>query len=365
MENSFAALKKLASRKGFLTLGDILDHADERNLNLVEMERLSGRLHDERLLVLDEEPKILDPGTKLDQVTNRSQFDYGALFRRVCTDVPQLGHYIKLVRSIPPPRSGEEKQLIRQAQNGNPYAYERLIQMFLKVVLRIAYTYVERYGFPVEETIQDGNEGLIIAIAKYDDKPYHRFSAYAPWWITQNIVRKAQGLWADLYIPAYVKDDLMKITRCIGARALIEEKGDYLDFISIEELHEQTAIPQSRFKKIQYLLMEPQSVGLLNNVSKEGLHERIVENSILNHLFLKRLANKLLPQFSGRDQMIFTMRFGLNGSLPMTLQEIGDELGLTRERVRQVIAKSIRFIRSSSEVRQIYPRRFAPESHLS
>lgn len=344
MKEILDELRLKSREQGFVTFDEILEIADRFALDLKSVEIITGELLDEKIIVLEEQP-AQNPIVETDASDyDRSQIDYDIIFDEVLSIAPQLSGYVRSVKNIPSPKPGEEHYLITSAQDGNPYATTRLIKMFLKVVVRIALSFHKRYGMPLEDTIQDGNAGLIIAIEKFENKPGRRFSSYAPWWIQQNIQRNSRGLWLNVYTPYHVKDELFKISKFVGPAVLQATRDSLTNFVSIDELAERTCIDRDKIQKYLFLFRDPYSVEDIPNYSTEAAWERCLEKDIAsdNYMssFLLSITNGELSNcLTERERHILQLRSGLPAMEPMTLQEIGDELGLSRERVRQILSQ--------------------------
>lgn len=344
MEDILDTLRKKSKEQGYITFDQILDITDTAGLDLSSVEHITGRLIDEEIVVLENKP-IQETGkaiSEFDDVYDKSQIDYEEVFSEVLRIAPQLATYISIIRGIRPPRKGEEKRLISLAQDGNAYASIRLTRMFLKVVIRIALNYHKRYGMPLEDTIQAGNLGLIISIKKYKRKPGRKFSHYAPWWIQQKIWRNAEGIWLNVRIPFYVKDELLKISRFVGPRNLIAAHGNLDDILSIDEIANGTSLKKDKIRKYAYLFKEPCSIETLIDHSTEEPWERSLEYDLSSSIYIQTLlesmeSGSLEHELTERDKVILRLRSGLSGKEPMTLQEIADVLGLSRERIRQLL----------------------------
>ena len=189
------ALKKLrnqAQKQGYLTEDEVFDVSEDFNLSLKETENLLGTLLGEGFIILEEKPETVLEFSAEDDIYDKSQIDYQEIFDEVVLLEPSLLDYINRIKHIRPPRKNEEFTLIPKAKKGNTYAKNRLVYMFLKVVIREALYFHKRKNFPLSDSIQEGSIGLIIAIEKFEIKPGHRFSTYAPLWIRQ-IMGRAYG----------------------------------------------------------------------------------------------------------------------------------------------------------------------------
>lgn len=360
MKDTLKELRSKAEEQGFITFDEILDTAERHTLDLSSIETITGSLLDEKIIILENRPAQVVGGETVDYEHDNSQLDYESIFDNVLSLAPELSCYIDSVRAIPPPRPGEEHRLIASAQEGNPYAAERLTRMFLKVVIRLALTYHQRYGLPLEDAIQDGNTGLIISIEKYKKKPERRFSSYAPWWIQRSIMRYSEGMWLPLYTPYYVKDNLLKLCRYLGPGNLQANHYDIEDVLSFDDtddIEDKTGIEGEKIREYLDFFKHPRSTDEILEFSDEAAWERRLEEDVASRTVFEAIMHsiengELNDKLSERERHILKLRFGLNGDDAMTYQEIGDCLGITRERVRQLLKECIRSIQ-----RAILPQR--------
>lgn len=342
MENILASLRQKTKTQGYITFDEILETADRFDLDLVSIDNVVDQLLDEKVIILEDEPFQATSAEVFDSEYDKSQLDYDEIFDEVIAIAPQLITYINTIKNIPAPQLGEEHSLIVLAQDDNPYARERLVNMFLKVVVRIALAYHKLYGSSLEDTIQEGNIGLIISIGKFTPAPDRRFSGYAPWWVQQNIQRELDGPWLNVYTPAYVKNELFQIIRFVGLQNLQETNGDILNSTTVSEIVNGTSLDKKKVEKYLGYFLKPCRIEDMSNFSKEEFWERRLENDILSKLYFEPFLASLESEdlnhgLSERDKRIIKLRLGLTGEESQTYQEIGDELGLSRERIRQIL----------------------------
>lgn len=346
-------LMVLAKEKGYLNINDILKYAEISDLAIDEVDRLCDLIISDGVIIGDEEITTFEEPDKNDtSIYNKSQLDYDKIYNKVLKIDNSLIWYIEKVKSIKPPQIGEEALLIYHAKEGNEYARERLITMFLKVALRIALWHHEKFKFPLDETIQDANIGLLLALDKFPIERNIRFSTYAPWWIRQYIMRKTQGLSKIFYdIPAHMKDKLISVIK-------VRDRHDCSNCISmsfcpvlLQDIINQMNCNAQMAVAYLNLLQEPFSVEeLVDNDDvrlfdySEGADE-LFEVTYLE--VLSQHIEKKLAQLKERNRKVLEERFGLIDGNPKTLEEVGITVGVTRERIRQIEAKTLEKLRKS------------------
>jgi RNA polymerase primary sigma factor len=269
-----------------------------------------------------------------------------------------LAWYIEKLKEIAPPQQGEEALLIHHAKEGNIYAKERLITMFLKVALRIALWHHEKFKFPLAETIQDANIGLILALEKFPIEKNIRFSTYAPWWIRQYIVRQTQGFSNIFYsLPVHTKEKLIVILK-------IRSKYDYEcseceSFYNCFRLHREimdqincdmeSAVNYLNLLQtpinIEELVTENYNLSYVYNESNENILENVYKNELTKQL------NTAFSKLKEKECFVLNERFGLIDGEPKTLETVGTMLGVTRERVRQIESRALKRLKKLSDLK--------------
>lgn len=340
--------------RGYVTIDEIINLVDEADLPLHEVDRLCERLQNNGVIILEENEinNSIESGT----IVDKSRIDYNEIFNRVIDIDPCLKEYINEIRFIPPPQLREEFALIQQAKDGNPYAKDRIIKMYLKIVVRIALQYYDRYSLPLAETIQDGNVGLVKALVKMPDFSDQRFSTYAPWWIRQVIERSTLGLTNDFYIPFHLKQKLYVIVEiskdhyceeCSTSglcKCLIEQicmKID-LDYKSVTDL---LNIVYSRISIDEYSL-------------DDSVHELFTdfgekETSMIEELFTDQIISIIFTSLNEKESRVLKYRYGIYDGIDRTLEEVGNIFGVTRERIRQIESKAIKKLKRSRKFKPV------------
>jgi RNA polymerase primary sigma factor len=236
---------------------------------------------------------------------DRSQTEYNSLFNEIIEIEPTLEGYIDHLRNIQPPQHREWKSLMPQIKSGNIFARNRLVEMYLRVVARIALYYHKKNNISLADAIQDGTVGLIRAIEKFDPTEQDLFSTYAPWWITQNITREMWLLDNPMYFPVHIRDKIFTVREMTSEHFCEECDSAYICQMLTKEISEKFEcdedyaqilyIRSSRF----YSLEEAEddrhfnADGELDRIIVENLYTERFREDILNIIKQWERMNKL------------------------------------------------------------------------
>lgn len=335
------------SIKGYVTEDYILDLVGEYDLPLSEVNRVCEQLVNKGVLIRDD--SVNDEGSI---GTDYSQTDYSQTFDEVVAVDESLTVFIDYVRGIQPPQWRESQYLLPQAKIGNPYAKQRLIEMYLRVVIRIALSFHKKYGFPLADAIQEGCTGLVIALDKYELDRSGVFTTYAPWWIRQVITREFSVGNPIMYFPVHVSDRLSVVyeikkkhsyDQCVDSStcaAIVSEVADALNCSKDES--SQLIWYIDPFESIEKFIEENESVFCDHGA---------FENEMFGHIAyseLRSLTADAIGTLKDREREVLQYRFGLLDDKRLTLEQVGGIYGLTRERIRQIEAKAIKKMRHPS-----------------
>ncbi len=344
---------------GFITEDEALSLFAANNISLANIDALTEQLL-LRGVIIKTEADVGDDEEEYD----RGQTDFECLYKNVVDVEPSLHDYVEYVRQIQPPQHREWRILMPQYKSGNKYAKNRLHNMYLRSVIKIAYSFHKRFGALLADTIQDGNIGLLYALRKFNIAEHGVFPSYYPMWVMQNITRYMSFSPNPLlYFPVHMKDklnklydnvvdaggigkaDLSSITlfqSVIGEMDCTEDEAKYyLSFFqplfSIEE--------QLEKQEISFTDCGIQAEDMMDAVDKILLHHTVKD---------------VLTQLKSRESKVLELRHGLLDNYERTLEEVGEHFGVTRERIRQIEAKAIRRLRHPTRSKKLRPFFDAP-----
>lgn len=262
--------------------------------------------------------------------------------------------YLKEIGKVHLLNADEEIELAKKMEEGDEYAKKRLAEANLRLVVSIAKRYVGR-GMLFLDLIQEGNLGLIKAVEKFDYRKGYKFSTYATWWIRQAITRAIADQARTIRIPVHMVETINKLTRV--QRQLLQELGREP---SPEEISEVMNMPVERVREIQKISQEPVSLETpIGEEEDSHLGDFIQDDNVpvpadaAAFTLLKEQLVEVLGTLTEREQKVLRLRFGLDDGRARTLEEVGKEFNVTRERIRQIEAKALRKLRHPSRSRKL------------
>lgn len=262
--------------------------------------------------------------------------------------------YLKEIGRVPLLKFDEEIALAKRAEKGDKRAKDKLIESNLRLVVSIAKKYVGR-GMTLLDLIQEGNQGLIRAVEKYDWRRGFKFSTYATWWIRQAITRAIADQARTIRIPVHMVETINRFLRT--SRKLMQELGREP---APEEVAKAMDIDPSKAREIIKISQEPTSLEApIGDEEDSHLGDFIHDTTAptpydaASRELLKEHMVEVLGSLSEREQKVLRMRFGLDDGRPRTLEEVGKEFAVTRERIRQIEAKALRKLRHPSRSKKL------------
>jgi RNA polymerase primary sigma factor len=304
-----------------------------------------------------EEPKLeLVAGAALDEPEEEEDADEAEESFAAGPTQDPLKLYVRQIGDGPLLTAAEERELARRKDEGDEAAKRKLIESNLRLVMSITRNYVNS-GVPLLDLIQEGNLGLIRAVEKFDYKLGFKLSTYATWWIRQAVTRAIADQGRTIRLPVHVVDQVRRVMR---ARRILTQKlnRDPLP----EEIAKECGLEVKRVNELLDLVEDP--VSLETPVGDgDSMYGDMLEdvNSEQPHLVLAEMLRgaelqTALSQLSERMRHVLELRFGLTGAAPKTLEEVGAELGVTRERVRQLESRALRELQAGAPDLRLYLR---------
>ena len=342
---------KKAKEQGKITYGDLAKELDDANPDQIDkvfdaFEEMGVSLNDD----LDEEPDIDDlkevEDLKLDEITDTS-------YEGINVDDP-VRMYLREIGRIPLLTFDQELDLAKRILEGDEEAKQKLAESNLRLVVSIAKKYVGR-GMLFLDLIQEGNMGLIKAVEKFDYTKGFKFSTYATWWIRQAITRAIADQARTIRIPVHMVETINKLIRT--SRHLLQQLGREP---TPEEIAQEMEIPVEKVMEIQKIAQDP--VSLETPIGEEDdshLGDFIQDEDSpapqdsAAYTMLKEQLEEVMNTLTPREAKVLKLRFGLEDGKARTLEEVGREFDVTRERIRQIEAKALRKLRHPSRSKKL------------
>lgn len=262
--------------------------------------------------------------------------------------------YLKEIGKIPLLGMEDEVELAKKMELGDPEARKRLAESNLRLVVSIAKRYVGR-GMQFLDLIQEGNLGLIKAVEKFDYTKGYKFSTYATWWIRQAITRAIADQARTIRIPVHMVETINRLVRT--SRQLLQELGREP---TTEEIAARLDLPVERISEIMKMSQEPVSLETpIGEEEDSHLGDFIQDDNVLvpqdaaAFTLLHEQLMEVLLTLTEREQKVLRLRFGLDDGRPRTLEEVGKQFNVTRERIRQIEAKALRKLRHPSRSKKL------------
>jgi len=346
-------LLEKGKKQGFITQEEILELFPDAEKRIDELDALYTKLLEEKVDVFETitEEEIIEDEKATTELAKELEV-LATLEDKTLIDPVRM--YLKEIGRIPLLKAPEEIDLAQRIEKNSRAARKKLIQSNLRLVVSIAKKYIGR-GLSFLDLIQEGNQGLMRATEKYDWRRGYKFSTYATWWIRQAITRAIADQARTIRIPVHMVENINRLIRT--SRRLMQELDREP---TAEEIAAQMELTPERVREI--LKISQSTTSLEKPVGDEGdslLGDFIQDTTqptpydSASKQFLKENIKDVLCTLSDREARVLKMRFGLDGYKPMTLEEVGKEFGVTRERVRQIEAKALRKLKHPSRRKKL------------
>ncbi len=325
--------------KGSISTNSLCDALEKYELTPQQIEQVYKSLPEMGVSIFDEDERDKE------------------LFEQALSDIgldDPVKMYLKDIGRVPLLSGEEEVELARRMQNGDETAKRRLSEANLRLVVSIAKRYVGR-GMLFLDLIQEGNLGLMKAVEKFDYQKGFKFSTYATWWIRQSITRAIADQARTIRIPVHMVETINKLTRI--SRMLMQENGrEPLP----EEIAEAMGIEVQRVMEIQKIAQDPVSLETPIGEEEDSHLGDFIEDDktqtpgdSVTFIMLKEQLLGVLDTLTPREEKVLRLRYGIDDGKPRTLEEVGREFNVTRERIRQIEAKALRKLRHPSRSKKL------------
>ena len=362
LEKTKSLIEVAKKKKNALEYTEIVEYYKEMNLNEKQIKMVVAYLEDHDIDVLriqseDEEPNddmllLSEEGEDDNEDTDVENIDLTVPDGVSIEDPVRM--YLKEIGKVPLLTADEEIELAKRMEDGDENAKKRLAEANLRLVVSIAKRYVGR-GMLFLDLIQEGNLGLIKAVEKFDYRKGYKFSTYATWWIRQAITRAIADQARTIRIPVHMVETINKLIRV--SRQLLQELGREP---TPEEIAKEMNMSVDRVREILKISQEPVSLETpIGEEEDSHLGDFIQDDNVpvpadaAAFTMLKEQLEEVLGTLTEREQKVLRLRFGLDDGRARTLEEVGKEFNVTRERIRQIEAKALRKLRHPSRSRKL------------
>ena len=358
-KQAIVQLLALGQKKGELTYEEIGDALGKMDLTPDEMEILFEQLNQLGLTLKDDSGSLDDDDFEPteDDFKSVEEEEEIELDLSIPDDVgidDPVRMYLKEIGRVPLLKADEEVELAKRMQEGDEEAKNQLAEANLRLVVSIAKRYVGR-GMLFLDLIQEGNLGLLKAVEKFDYKKGFKFSTYATWWIRQAITRAIADQARTIRIPVHMVETINKLVRV--SRQLLQELGTDP---TPEQIGAVMDLAPDRVREIQKVAQEPVSLETPIGEEEDSHLGDFIEDEdapapdeAASYILLKEQLEEVLETLTPREAKVLRLRFGLDDGRSRTLEEVGQEFGVTRERIRQIEAKALRKLRHPSRSRKL------------
>lgn len=367
-ENFLEKLKRLVdlakTKQNALDITEINNFFAGDNLSTEQMEQIYSYLENSNIdiipevideTILAEDDALLLDDADDDFLKEEEEIDLDAidLLEGIGTEDP-VRMYLKEIGTVPLLSADEELRLAKRKAEGDDNAKERLIEANLRLVVSIAKRYTGR-GMSFLDLVQEGNLGLIKGVEKFDYTKGYKLSTYATWWIRQSVTRVLADQARTIRVPVHMVETINKMSKM--QRKLTLELG-YEP--SVAELSEALEMSEDKVMEIMQIAREPASLETpIGEEDDSNLGDFVADSNVVTpegnveSVMLREHIDALLGDLKERERQVIVLRFGLEDGHPRTLEEVGKEFNVTRERIRQIEAKALRKLRNPVRSKRI------------
>ncbi|ERL05211.1 RNA polymerase sigma factor RpoD [Mitsuokella sp. oral taxon 131] len=339
---------------GTLTYGELVEALQAQDLTPDEIDMLYDLFSKRGIEIVDDSNSNTQDDDEMDSSQSEEEVEIDlSVPEGISIDDP-VRMYLKEIGRVPLLTAEEEVALAKRMENGEEEAQRRLAEANLRLVVSIAKRYVGR-GMLFLDLIQEGNLGLIKAVEKFDYNKGYKFSTYATWWIRQAITRAIADQARTIRIPVHMVETINKLIRV--SRQLLQQLGrEPLP----EEIAKEMEISVERVREIMKIAQEPVSLETPIGEEEDSHLGDFIEDQdapapadAASFMLLKEQLEEVLDTLTPREEKVLRLRFGLDDGRARTLEEVGQNFGVTRERIRQIEAKALRKLRHPSRSRKL------------
>ncbi|MDY4696371.1 RNA polymerase sigma factor RpoD [Selenomonas montiformis] len=345
-------LSKGKKNGGTLTYGELVEALQTQDLSPDEIDSMYDTFSRKGIEIIDDSNSEDQQDDEVEDKDEEVEIDL-SVPEGVSIDDP-VRMYLKEIGRVPLLTAEEEVALAKRMQDGDEEAQKRLAEANLRLVVSIAKRYVGR-GMLFLDLIQEGNLGLIKAVEKFDYTKGYKFSTYATWWIRQAITRAIADQARTIRIPVHMVETINKLIRV--SRQLLQQLGREP---VPEEIAKEMDISVERVREIMKIAQEPVSLETPIGEEEDSHLGDFIEDQdapapadAASFMLLKEQLEEVLDTLTPREEKVLRLRFGLDDGRARTLEEVGQNFGVTRERIRQIEAKALRKLRHPSRSRKL------------
>ena len=345
------ALMEQGKATGKLTTKEITDVLDELDFDTDQLASIISSCEQLNIEIVDD--SVADDVLNDNDLNMSDDLEMTLSTEGIAIDDP-VKIYLKEIGRVPLLSPDEETELAKRMAEGDSYAKKRLSEANLRLVVSIAKKYVGR-GMQFLDLIQEGNLGLLKAVEKFDYTKGFKFSTYATWWIRQAITRAIADQARTIRIPVHMVETITKVKK-VSSQLLHETGHDP----SAEEIADKLEMPAERVREIMRIAQDPVSLETpIGEEEDSHLGDFIPDDDApapadaASLMLLKEQLNEVLSTLTDREAKVLRLRFGLEDGRSRTLEEVGKEFDVTRERIRQIEAKALRKLRHPSRSKKL------------